>query len=328
MKALGSVGTRYGVQIGVLVVLAISMIVVTPSFVGTAAVYATLEGVALVGITAAGLACTMVAGELDLSVGSMAILGGVVAIRVGDIGLIPAIVIAAVVGVGLGLLQGFLIGRLGINSLVFTVGTLILFQGAAWVIAGGKPISLDNFEETDPLLVQLGIFSPSSIIGIVVIAAVGLFLAFTKWGREIVAIGGARGEAVAAGVPVRRSLNIAFAISGGGAALAGALACMKGASASPDGFSSLLLTAVSACLIGGVSVYGGRGNGINIGLGVLILALLAAGTSAASAPTYVTDLLTGVLLLVVITIDYFLARGLRRRRLAFVRARVTEESRA
>jgi ribose transport system permease protein len=328
MRTIRFGGRKYGVQLGALIVLALVMVVVTPAFVGVSAIYASLEGLTLVGITAAGLACTMVAGELDLSVGSMAVLGGVVAIRLGDFGLVPAIVIAAVVGVAVGLFQGFLIGRLGINSLVFTVGTLILLQGAAWVTAGGKPISLENFDETDPLLVQLGVFSPSSIIAVIVIVAIGLFLAFTKWGREITAIGGARGEATAAGVPVRRSLNIAFAISGGCAALAGALACMKGASASPDGFSSLLLTAVAACLIGGISVYGGRGNAVNIMLGALILGVLAAGTAAASAPTFVTDLLTGVLLLFVITIDFLLSRFLRQRRLANVRVQIAEETRA
>jgi ribose transport system permease protein len=278
-----------------------------------------------VGIAAAGLACAMVAGELDLSVGSMAVFGGVLAIRFGDLGLVPAILLAAVAGALVGLLQGFLIGRLGINSLVFTVGTLILLQGAAWVIAGGKPISLSNFEETDPLLAQLWVFSPSSIAGIIVIALIGLLLAYTKWGREITAIGGARGEAIAAGVPVRRSLNIVFAISGGCAALAGAIACMKGASASPDAFGSLLLTAVSACLIGGINVYGGRGNVINIVLGVVILAVLAAGMAAASAPTFITDLLTGLLLIVVITIEFVLGRFLRRRKLSAARDRVAEE---
>jgi ribose/xylose/arabinose/galactoside ABC-type transport system permease subunit len=328
MNVVQSIGRRYGVQIGALVVLAVVMVVVTPTFIGQSAIFSSLEGLALVGIAAAGLACTMVAGELDLSVGSMAVFGGVVAIRVGDLGLVPAILIATVAGVAIGLLQGFLIGRLGINSLVFTVGTLILLQGAAWVTAGGKPISLNNFEETDPLLVQIGVFSPSSIIAILVIAVIGLFLAFTKWGREIVAIGGARGEAIAAGVPVKRSLNVAFAISGGSAALAGALTCMKGASASPDGFASLLLTAVSACLIGGISVYGGKGNAINILLGALILAVVAAGTAAASAPTYITNLLTGALLLIVITIESILARVSRRRRLDRVRVRVAEESRA
>lgn len=328
MRTVRVAGRHYGVQVGVLIVLAVVMVVVTPTFFGTSAVYATLEGLTPVGVAAAGLAVAMVAGELDLSVGSMAVFGGVLAIRLGDLGLVPAILIAAAAGAAIGLLQGFLIGRLGINSLVFTVGTLILLQGAAWVTAGGKPISLNDFEETDPLLAQIGVFSPSSISAIVVIAAIGILLAYTKWGREITAIGGARSEAMAAGVPVRRSLNIVFAISGGCAALAGALACMKGASASPDAFGSLLLTAVSACLIGGISVYGGRGNVINIALGVVILALLAAGTAAASAPTFITDLLTGVLLILVVTIEFVLDRVIRRRRLTAVRHRVAEEATA
>jgi ribose/xylose/arabinose/galactoside ABC-type transport system permease subunit len=319
-------GRNYGLQVVVLAVIAIVLVITTPSFQGEPAVYASLERLTLVGITAAGLAVTMIAGELDMSVGSMAVLSGVIAIQLGDLGLVPSILIATAVGIALGALQGIVIARLGINSLVFTVGTLILFRGVAWLVAGGGPVTLHNFRATDPLLARFGVLSPTSIVAIVVIAGIGVFLAWTRWGREIYAIGGARVEATAAGVPVRRSLVIAFMFSGGTAALAGALSSMKGASATPDSFGSLLLTAVAACLIGGISLYGGRGDVVNIVLGVLILSVLSAGMAAQGAQSYVTELFTGALLLVVITIDFILARVYRRRRLLAVRSHLVMEA--
>lgn len=321
MNALAHVGRRFGVQTGALLVVVAAFAVVVPQFRGTAAAYGTLEGVALVGITAIGLAVVMIAGELDLSVGSMAALAGVVAIRAADAGLLAAIVAGTAVGVILGALQGYAVGRLRINSLVLTVGTLILFQGAAMLLTDDRTIGLANFAATDPLLERWWIFTPSSITGIVVIVVIGIFLSRLRRGREIYAIGGSRPEATAAGVPVTASLIVSFALSGGCAALAGSLACLQGGSADPSGFGTLLLGAVSACLIGGISLYGGRGDAVNVALGVLILTVVAAGAAAAGAPSYLTGLIVGALLLIVVTLEFVLNRTLAVSRLRTVRAR-------
>jgi ribose/xylose/arabinose/galactoside ABC-type transport system permease subunit len=322
MKPVRSFGRNYGVQAVTLIALAIVLFATVPSFQGESAIYSTLDGLGLTGIVAAGVSVTMITGELDLSIASMASLAGVVAIRLGGLGLVPAIAIATLVGVVLGGLQGALIARLRISSLVITVASLIVFLGLASTLSGGQPITLANLDESNPILVRIGIFSPPSLIGALVIIGLAIMLARTRWGRQLYAIGGARAEARAAGVPVARSLILAFSISGGCAALGGALASMQGASADPDGFSSLLLAAVAAALIGGVSLYGGRGDGISIALGVLILLLLNAGTAAAGAPSVVTDLLTGVLLIVVIAVDFGIDRLRRARRIQAQRLRV------
>lgn len=309
MKALlPRVGRQYGLQIVILIAVMIVLAIISPTFRGEPAMYATLERLVLLGIATAGIAVTMIAAELDLSVGSMAVLSGVVAIQLSGMGLVPSILIATLVGVVLGTFQGWLIARIGINSLVFTVGTLILLRGVAWIAAGGAPITVADFTITDPLLMRFWVFSPLAIVAIVVLTGIGIFLAWTKWGREIVAIGGARPEAVAAGVPVRRPMIIAFAFAGGCGALAGALASMKGGSVTPDSYSNLVLSCVAAALVGGISLYGGRGDMINIALGVLIVAVLSAGLSAMGMQSYVSELITGVLLLLVIVVEFVIAR--------------------
>jgi ribose transport system permease protein len=321
MSRLRALGRGYGVQFVVLVLLVAVFVATVPTFQGEGAVFSTLDGLGFTGIAAAGIAVAMIAGELDLSVGAMAALSGVIAIRAAGLGLVPAIIVATLVGCVLGALQGLLIARLRISSLVVTVATLIIFGGAASVIADGKTIALTDLAETDPILVRLGVLSPPSLVGLVVIVVLGVALARTRWGRQLYAVGGARAEAAAAGVPVARSLTLAFAVSGGCGALAGALASMQGASADPLGFGSLLLAAVAAALIGGVSLYGGRGDGLNIVLGVLILLVLNAGTAAAGAPSVVTDLLTGALLIVVVAVEFGLGRVLAARRVRSQRAR-------
>ncbi|UOR01330.1 ABC transporter permease [Leucobacter allii] len=315
-----TIGRKYGLQLGIFVLLIAVFAIIAPSFGGTAAAYATLERIVLLGIITAGLAVTMIAGELDLSIPGMAVFGGVIAVQLSDLGLFPSIAVAAAAGTALGLLQGWLIAKLDINSMVFTVGMLTVLQGVSWLLAGGSPIAVENYLATDPLLEQYWIFSPLSLTAVVVMVLIGLFLTWSKWGREIFAIGGARHEAVAAGVSVRRSMVLAFGISGFAGALAGALSSMKSGSVTPDSFSEILLTCVTAALVGGVSLYGGRGNIVNIALGVIIIAMLAAGLSAMGVPSYVTQLLTGTLLLVVIVIEFIIAKASARSRLRRLRA--------
>lgn len=132
----------YGLRLIVLVAVIAVFLTISPGFRSSSSIYAVLEQLAFVGVVAAGLAATMIAGELDLSVASMAALMGVIAIRMAEYGLVVAIVSALVGGALLGALQGYAIAKLGINSLVFTTGTLILLRGAAYIVAEGEPVVL------------------------------------------------------------------------------------------------------------------------------------------------------------------------------------------
>jgi ribose transport system permease protein len=298
----------YVLALLVLVVTWIVISAITPTFRGEASAFSVLQGFPMIGLAALGLAVTIIAGEFDLSVGSMAALSAVIAVLAAPAGLLGCILIAVAACTILGALQGALIGRLGINSLVFTIGTLILFRGAAWILSDNAPIMLQNFEITDALLLRFGVFSWSSIVAIVVFVLAGLFLTYTRWGREIFAIGGARNEAIAAGVPRVRPLAIAFAISAFCASLAGALAAMRGGSAAPQNYEDLLLSGAAAALLGGISLYGGRGTVINVALGVAILSVVGAGLAARGSSASLVQLVTGALLLTVITIELITGR--------------------
>ena len=286
----------------------IAMAIAVPAFTGEAAVFSTLSQLPLVGLVALGVAITMIAGELDLSVASMAAFCGVLAIRLADLGLIAALGVVTVIGGVYGCLQGYLIARLRINSMVLTVASLILLQGISWLASGGGSIQLTQFGLSDPLLARWGVLSPSILVAVVVFAAIGVYMSVSRWGREIYAVGGARNEAFAAGVPRLRPLIHAFAISGACAGLAGGLVSLRAASATPDAFSSLLLAAVAAVLVGGVSLYGGRGTVVNVVLGVLIVSTLSASLAISGQPTYVAQLLTGLLLLVVMAFEFTVKR--------------------
>ena len=298
----------YALPLAVLIVTWIVIAVITPNFRGTGSFYAVLEGFPLIGIVTLGLAVTIIAGELDLSVGSMAAFAATIAVLTTPVGLVGCVLIATSVGVVFGAVQGVLIARLQINSLVFTIGTLILLRGLTYIFSGHAPIVISNIEITDILLDRYGIFSVRSIVAIVVFVIAGLFLTYTRWGREIFAIGGARNEAIAAGVPRVRPLAVSFAISAGCASLAGALAAMLGGSASPQNYEDLLLSAAAAALLGGISLYGGRGTVLNVALGVAVLSLVVAGLAARGSSASLVQLVTGGLLLAMIAIEFLAGR--------------------
>lgn len=299
---------EYGIQLLVLIVVLVLVLITTPGFGPEAVLFSTLNGFTLVGITALGVGVTMIAGELDLSVGSMAAVAAVLTIQFESIGLFGAIALATAAAAAFGAVQGWLIARLRINSLVFTVATLILLRGLAYIFSGEGPIALTDYTLSDPFLGRFTILSGPINVAILVFVAIGLFLAFTRWGREIYAIGGARQEATTAGVPVRRAITVAFALSGGCAGLAGAMSAMRGASATPAAFDGLLLTAVAAALIGGISLSGGRGGVLNVALGVAIVSLVSAGLAVRGEQSYVVQLATGALLFLVITLEFVARR--------------------
>ena len=202
-------------------------------------VAALLDGAVLIGIVSVGVGVTMIAGEFDLSVGSLAALTGVIALEIISIGVLPALLVGVLFAAVVGALQGLLIGVLGINSLVFTIGTLIGLRGLAMVVAHENTITMpiEQLPDVDVFTQRfLGVFSPISVGMIVVFIVVGLFLRYTRWGREIYAIGGGRNEARAAGVPVLRPMIIAFTCSGALAGLGGALLSIRLGSATPLGF--------------------------------------------------------------------------------------------
>jgi ribose transport system permease protein len=285
---------------------------VVPSYYSVNGLRALLDGSVLTGIAAAGVGTTMIAAEFDLSVGSMAALAGVIAVKLMPTGFASAILVAVAAATALGALQGLAIAWLNVNSLVFTIGTLIALRGVAHIASVENAVTMPTeiLLQGSPMDWKLGIASTLNLSLLAVFVLVGLFLAFSKWGRELYAIGGGRSEARAAGVSLTRPIVLAFAMSGGLAGLAGVLLSLRSGSATPLGYDSLLLDAVTACLIGGVALRGGRGSIVGIAVGLFTLRFLVAGAAGLGAPFWVQGLATGALLILVMLVEMvFLAEG-------------------
>jgi ribose/xylose/arabinose/galactoside ABC-type transport system permease subunit len=312
-KPSGEFMARAGLALVVYVVLTVLM----PNFHSAVGIAALLDGSVMTGLVAVGVGLTMIAGELDMSVGSMAALASVCVVKIVGlgIGVIPALAIVVAGAAAFGAAQGLAISLLNINSLVFTVGTLIGLRGVALIAANETTptLPLDMLSISDAVSSRYWIFSPLSAAMLISFALGGLFASRTIWGREIYAIGGGRTESRAAGVPQRRPIVLAFAAAAGFAAFAGGLISIRSGSASPLGFEAVLLEAVAACLIGGVALDGGKGGFLGILIGVFTIRLVITGMASLGAPFWAQNLVVGLLLIFVIVAEAVSAALARRR---------------
>jgi len=282
-------------------ILALALLpALTTYTVRTANVYDIFQNFAAYGLVALALGVTIIAGEFDLSVSSMYLLGGMVAVLTGGgsplIGILAALGTAIVVGV----IQGTLIAGFRLNSMPVTLGGYLVVLGITYILGHNKSVLYENYTvglRLDKPVLQ--IFSIRSLVSLGIFVATALVLRYLRVGRDIRAIGGDRRAARVAGVPVDRLLVAVFALSALGAALPGALLSYSLATASPTniGFDVLTFSATAA-LIGGVSLSGGKGSPVGIAAGVLSLSVLEEILAILGSPDYVSSLITGGLLVI------------------------------
>jgi ribose/xylose/arabinose/galactoside ABC-type transport system permease subunit len=304
MRGLPRIDFQLATRIGLLGLLFVVFAILESSFATTANVYTVFEGFAFSGLAALGVGITIIAAELDLSVASVAALAGVIAVGLTNV-MWPgyAVLIAVAIAAGIGALQGLSIGLLRINSLVFTLGSMIGIRGLVYIVSKERTVILADLSLADVIKHRLFLFSPFSLITLGLFVLVGLFMAYTRWGRDVYALGGGRNEALAAGVPYLRTMVMIFALSAGLAGVAGALVSLKSGSAMPRGLEDLLLPAVTAVLLGGASLAGGKGTVFGIFLGVIVLRFISSFINFRAMPFYAESLATGFVLLLVIAIE-------------------------
>ena len=297
------------VALGVMLIAFLCTPAISGRMLTTFDVYNTFQGLAQLGMLTLGLGMTMIAGEFDLSVVGIYALGGMVAVQGGQSSPVLGVLAAVAAGAAIGAGQGGIIARLRIPSLVVTLATYIALLGLTSAMSGGLDVTYNNTAASlwidQPIAV---IFSVPSLATLAAFAVAAAILGGTRLGRQIRAIGGDRRASRVAGVRVDRTLVGLFAASGSLAALSGALFSYSYASANPDpGFQPLILATVG-CLVGGVSLAGGRGLPAGLLAGALSVALLGQIDAITAIPDDFTELLYAALLGVIVAID---APGLR-----------------
>ncbi len=261
-----------------------------------------------VGLLALALTPVIVAGGIDLSVGSLMGLSAVVfglLWRDGGLSVASASALTLLLGATAGALNGAFVTRLKIPPLIVTLGTFSLFRGLAEGLTGG----VDNFTHFPDGFLFLGQGYlvggvPAQVpIFVGVAIAIGLMLAKSTVGRSLVAIGFSPEGARYAGIPVARRVGLTYLISGTVASLAAIIYVAHLGQAKADAGTGYELLAITAVVLGGTSIFGGRGGVGGTILGLTAIAILQNGLRLADLPAELAGIVTGLLLLVAIGLD-------------------------
>jgi len=268
------------------------------------------------GLLAMALTPVIVTGGIDLSVGSMMGLAAVVfgaAWQDWHAPLAAAAILALLAGCAGGALNAALIARFRIPALIVTLGSFSLFRGIAEGITRGA-VNYSRFPRAWLFLGQgylRGVVPAQLPIFLIALIGYALLLHRSTIGRSLYAIGFSAGNTRYSGIPVARRIGLVYLLSGVAASVAAMVYVAHLGQAKSDAGTGYELDAITAVVLGGASVFGGRGTIGGTLLGIFSLAVLQNGLRLAALPSELTGVLTGTLLVAAISIDRFLARPVR-----------------
>jgi ribose transport system permease protein len=269
-----------------------------------------------VAMMAIGQALVIITGGIDLSVGSVLGLAGMIAgvlLGAGH-GVGTAVTAALGTGIAAGAVNGFFVTRVGMPPFVPTLGMLSLARGLAFVLTQGRSIS--DFGPAADRFRSLGAGEvgeiPTPVLYMVVLAIGGwVFLARTHWGYRLYAIGGHEEAARLAGIPVGRMKFAVYVISGGLAALAGILTTSWLGVAQASAGTGQELDVIAAVVIGGTSLTGGQGTILGVVIAAALAGLIRNGLVQVQVSSYWTPVAVGTLLIAAVWLDQVRQRRLR-----------------
>jgi rhamnose transport system permease protein len=283
--------------LGVVIVLA-SLLV--PRFATPITLTFLLIDITPILLIALPMTLVIIVAEIDLSVASIFGLGSVslgILFQAGvpiELAMIAAVAICAAAGA----FNGFLISTVGLGSLPVTVGTLALYRGLAVGLLGTTAITSFPVEWTKLAQANVGQSGVPLVVlpTMVMIAIFVVVLHFTPFGRSLFAIGASAEAAHFSGVNVRRTKVILFIVSGAVAGLAGVFYTLRFGNAIGSNGLGIELAIIAAVVLGGVSIFGGRGTIVGAVAGVLLIGVLASALRLGKVPASTIDVITGVVL--------------------------------
>jgi rhamnose transport system permease protein len=301
-----------------LAVIVIAMFVVVsifnPAFFSFKSVMDMMKNNAVMMVMALGMLCVMLVGGIDISITSTLALAGMAIGMLLKYGYIQStflvFVIAILIGLACGIVVGLVISRAGVPPIIATMGFMYIYRAMAYLISHGgewaSAAALGSFKDFATMK-ALGI---SPVIWIIVVCYVFFFI-FMKWfrtGRKIYAVGSNPEAAEVSGINVKNIKLMVHAIMGLLAGLAGAIQVSVYASAMPDMQQGGEMDVIAACVIGGVSMSGGRGSVIGVLFGSLIMAMIPRALPLLRIDALWQNMIKGVLILIVVVVNVILQR--------------------
>lgn len=296
--------------LGPLTALLIAVVVfsvATDNFLSTGNLSLLLQQSVVIGILAVGQTLIILTGGIDLSIGAVAILGTLVMAKVGlAYGPVVGLLATVVVCVAAGSINGVLVAVLNLPPFIVTLGTFTVFFAATQLYAGSQTYAaIDGVQTALGESLDLGVFMTTYgvLAMLAVYVVVWYMLTQTATGQHIYAVGGNPQAAALVGIKTRKTLFLVYALAGLIAAVAAWAAMGRIPVADPNAFQQANLETITAVVIGGTSLFGGRGSVFGTLIGMLIVSVLRSGLTAAGVDALYQNIATGILVIAAVTLD-------------------------
>jgi ribose transport system permease protein len=288
-----------------LIVLFVALAIASPNFLTQTNLSSVVRQTAVINIMALGMTLIIVSGGIDLSVGAILAMGGLLGTMAMQKGVpIPAaILIGILTGMFWGFVNGLLTTRLRINPFIVTLGTLGIIRGLTLIISNGLPVH--EIPEKFSFLGEGNVLHVPFVLWILLACAVivHVIMEHTKLGRYAFAIGSNPDAAFYAGIPVAFYTTAVYAIGGMLTGLAGMIEASRLMTGQPTAGQGYELQAIAAVVIGGGSLRGGEGSVVGTLVGAFIMGLLANGSDLLGISPYVQQAVIGAVIIVAVSFD-------------------------
>jgi fructose transport system permease protein len=294
--------------------------IIAPRFLGVGALSTVLKQVTVTGFVALAQTLIILTAGIDLSVGAILVLSSLVMGNLAVFSGVPvifAVLIGIFVGGIMGLINGLLVTKMRLPPFIVTLGTLSIFESVKLWYSQSESIRNVDIEEKAPSLLFFGQginFGGASIsyggIMLILLAAVLWYvLNHTPWGRHVHAIGDDPDAAMLSGIKVDRTLVSVYTVAGLICGFAAWIGIGRVGSISPIAFADVNLASITAVVIGGTSLFGGRGSIIGSVLGAMIVGVFITGLSLAGVDDYWQKFAAGCLVIIAVALDQWLRRA-------------------
>lgn len=296
---------QYGIVVAFFLIC-IVLSLVSPKFLTVQNLMIIVTQVSINALLAFGVTFVIITGGIDLSLGSIVAVVGVVAASFAHPDTYPVIVpvlMGLLVGIGFGLLNGWVITRSNVPPFIVTLGTMTIGRGLALILSKGRPVS--NLSDEFNFLGGGKLLGIPTLILILIVAFIvcSVVLRKTVSGRYMYAVGGNEQASRASGIEVSRVKMLVYVLSGGLAALAGILLTSRISTGQPNAGAGFELDAIAATIIGGTSTSGGTGTMTGTLIGALLIGVISNGLDLLNVSSYYQQVVMGVIIVGAVVLD-------------------------
>jgi ribose transport system permease protein len=294
-----------------LIVLFIVLSIVSPSFLTATNLSSVARQTAAINIMALGMTVVIISGGIDLSVGSILALAGLLgAMTMHNYPVAAGVVTGLAAGTACGFANGLMITTLRVSPFIVTLGTMGIYRGLALIISKGLPVQ--QIPDSFSFLAEGNLLGVPFVLWILLVcaAATHVILQHTRLGRYAFSIGSNPEAAFYAGVPVRFHTTAVYALAGLLTGLAGMIESSRLMTGQPTSGQGYELTAIAAVVIGGGSLRGGEGSVLGTLIGAFIMGLLANGSDLLGVNPYWQQVVIGAVIIAAVALDEWRKRRL------------------